>query len=258
MYCNFPSNRSMDAWNLVDRLQVWLLDPWIDDKWRGGSFCWTCHCQFPQVNFLMFSKGSVSSCVLWVFLGSSQVRLGGYHPFLFLPSVYPSSPLKVAGLICEGHLKEDHAIDRFYHDVYDAVDVSVTRWEYILGALPCLFGEADVLTPFGIALFHRFHSLYCFILEGVDLDHIKRSKTPSFWLLIRVISQMLWFVLTGCGLWWYAKKISAFIHGTKTSSWLIYQRNHMGTLEDLEAFSMGIILSNPSRESLWTKQNSMV
>ena len=77
-------------------------------------------------------------------------------------------------------MKEDHAIDRFYHDVYDAVDVSVTRWEYILGALPCLFGEADVLTPFGIALFHRFHSLYCFILEGVDLDHIKRSKTPSF------------------------------------------------------------------------------
>lgn len=46
--CNFPSNRSMDAWNLVDRLQVWLLDPWIDDKWRGGSFCWTCHCQFPK------------------------------------------------------------------------------------------------------------------------------------------------------------------------------------------------------------------
>lgn len=38
-------------------------------------------------------------------------------------------PLKVAGLICEGHLKEDHAIDRFYRDVYDAVDVSVAGWE---------------------------------------------------------------------------------------------------------------------------------
>ena len=62
---------------------------------------------------------SVGSCQVWLEWWGVTT---GFCCYFGLPL-----EICVAGLICEGHLKEDHAIDRFYHDVYDAVDVSAAR-----------------------------------------------------------------------------------------------------------------------------------
>jgi len=92
-------------------------------------------------------------------------------------SLYLQYGSTIRGLICEGHLKEDHAIDRFYHDVYDAVDVSVLRSDALLQK------QLEKLRKEGVNFHLATNSPEHFVervLEALDVkEHFESVVCPS-------------------------------------------------------------------------------